>query len=242
MLIIHQRKSAGTALISALTRDLGCVDWAVLPERQRRINIFTAVGPALQANLDRFAASRAYLRSVHLHPSASNLAWAEASPHRMVVLLRNPQQSYEALFRHRERSNAQVQVNRAATKANALERLFEFNRNWRTLASCDHLLFVSYEDVVCAYPETLKAITDFWGFDLPAGWQQLGLPKVRYSGIAPAHGDATDLSPTREPDFSVGAADFRPPQWALRKLKEGLDRLWVSEPRDRVLSGSLSET
>lgn len=228
MILVHQRKSAGSSLMRGLAADLG------LEVATVRATIFNARGERLFRELRRFEPADAPVASFHLHPTRRTFEWVRGERVRAVVLLRDPRGSFDALYRHRHLDGTDAGPNVVATYAEPLAILEEFNHTWRCLADRDHLLFLSYDEVVGDYPSVLAKVARFYDRAPREGGE---LPKVRYSGARDRSGETpTDLSPTtgprfeHEPDWSRKAATFlwlrehlpSPVVGALRSVRRAL--------------------
>jgi hypothetical protein len=92
----------------------------------------------------------------------------------------------------------------------------EYHHNWRTLAGSPNLLFISFEQVVNRYTETIRRISDFYELQIVNPIQEL--PKARYTGVGGKN--STDLTKTRCPDFKFNP--YSPRKRMRRVIEERL--------------------
>lgn len=221
MIIIHQRKSAGSALLSSLSRDLN----VPIGNDKSSISPINAYGRELYNEIESYEGVKEPITSFHLHPTEKILNWMESWGGKAIILLRDPESSNDALSRHREVGNNFVSINRAyegdylSKRLNSLECLREFNHNWRTLSEKNNLLFIKYDEVVADYSSVLKKVCIFYDiFDKDIITKPL--EKVRYSGFLYKKPQFTDLSKTRAPFFNCYVDDFNLMYFLIRKRKE----------------------
>ena len=220
MIIIHQRKSAGSALLSSLSRDLN-----VPIGNDKSINPINAYGRKLYNEIESYEGVKKPIASFHWHPTEKILNWMESWGGKAIILLRDPESSNDAIYRHRELGNNFVSINRAyegdylSKRLNSLECLREFNHNWRTLSGKNNLLFIKYDEVVADYSSVLKKVCIFYDiFDKDIITKPL--EKVRYSGFLYKKPQFTDLSKTKAPFFNCYVDDFNLMYFLIRKRKE----------------------
>ncbi len=91
MLLIHQRKSAGTSLMHTLASHFNLA--IVVPA-------FDLSSKRYYENLERIAYSKDTICSVHLHPTKRSYEWVRSLTCPLVILLREPESAYQALTRH----------------------------------------------------------------------------------------------------------------------------------------------
>ena len=216
MVIFHQLKSAGTSLVYSLSRDLGVGTWIDSTNPKTRKSIKNCRGRELFRELKKFESPHSIVASFHLHPTREVLDFIKTSRLRALVLLRNPIASRQAMDRHREIDNSFKGANQAYKGNDALLVLEEFNRNYRTLVDADHLLFVSFEDVVYDYRAVFHRVARF--YDLNRVSVAGDLEKKRFSGegIKDSLG-RTDLSKTSSPTFRFNP-NFEYDQYLRRKI------------------------
>lgn len=229
MIVIHQMKAAGSSLVAGLCRDFGLVERPGDAFRPT-INSLNAKKDQLREELLKLQGGDKPVASFHLHPTKEILEIFESDQIKAIVLLRNPLDSYNALSRHTtpdnrfKRSHAALRDHRES----ALERLVEFNRNWRTLKDNDGLLFLRFEDVISDYQQIIERVSAFYGIEpLESGQSGKALPKVRFTG----HGGTgpTELTKADEPTFRY--QDFRTKKFFYRRLGETFPRLYRLKQR-----------
>ena len=202
MLIIHQRKSAGTSLIFTLSKILG-----VGIDSERKISIFNSRGKRLHNYLKSFVDVESPIKSVHLHPTESNFKWIDESRIKCVVLLRTPSAAWEALARHREIDNSSKRVNNAFNYEKSKEIMNEFYANWDLLSNRDHICMIKFEDLIENPKEAMAKILNFYEVERP--FEDLNFAKKRYSGKKRNQDEIKFIRKSDEPTFNFDP-DYRP--------------------------------
>lgn len=183
MLIIHQRKSAGTSLLFTLASLLE-VEIAPSPnhktynDKQKRFSYFESL-------LD----AKAPILSYHLHPTKDNYNWVINNRIKCIILLRNPEKSFEAMSRHISLDGKTVGVNKGSSK----DAIYEFYNNWLSLKDLDHVCMVYFENLIQNDSLVIKEICDF--YDLELQHKNVSLQKKRYTGIGLKENVALSQSP-----------------------------------------------
>lgn len=175
MLIIHQRKSAGTSLVHTLSKVL-----ATDIEDSVKVTVMNTRGKALFDFLSCYLSPKSRIKSVHLHPTRANMNWVKDNQVKCVILLRNPADSFRALKRHREVDNVFLESNSAIYYKDSAAILEEFYFNWLCLKDEPNVLIVFFEDLVLDPSFEIKRILSFYDYD--PNLYEINFEKKRYSG------------------------------------------------------------
>jgi hypothetical protein len=171
MLIIHQRKSAGTSLLYTL-KSLLEVKIATPPSyktynnRQKRFNYF-----------EQLLDPKEPIISYHLHPTKDNYNWVVNNRIRCLILLRNPEKSFQAMQRHVSLDGSKGHTNKGSSEA----AICEFYNNWLSLKDLDHIYIVHFEELIQNDNLVINEILDFYNLDLEC--KNVSLQKKRYTGV-----------------------------------------------------------
>tara|TARA_B100000963_G_C22639697_1_gene679748 strand:- start:4753 stop:5442 length:690 start_codon:yes stop_codon:yes gene_type:complete len=175
MLIIHQRKSAGTSLIHTLAREMD------LEVAEQKISQLNAKDNKLHKFLEKFEKIDSQIMSTHMHPTKKNMEWVISKNIKCVILLRNPKDSYEALYRHREENNEFLDVNVLAKKREPHKILEEFYHNWGSLRHNKNILIIFYEELIFSANDVFDRIFAHYSYSRKTHYK-IELEKKRYSG------------------------------------------------------------
>ena len=171
MLIIHQRKSAGTSLLYTLSSLLEVEidpgpDYDTYKNKQKRFSYFESLVDA-----------KTPIVAFHLHPTKDNYNWVVNNRIKCLILLRNPENSYEAMFRHASLDGKILGTNSNNSKA----ALYEFYNNWLSLKDLDHVCMVFFEKLVQNNQLVVNEIIEFYDLDLKG--KSVSLQKKRFTGV-----------------------------------------------------------
>ena len=175
MLIIHQRKSAGTSLIHTLARELH------LEVAEQKISQLNAKDKKLHSFLEKFEKIESQIMSTHMHPTKKNMEWVINNNIKCVILLRNPKHSYEALFRHRDVNNVFWDKNVLAKKREPQKILEEFYHNWGSLRHNENILVIFYEELILSANDVFNKIFEHYSYTRKSN-HKIELQKKRYTG------------------------------------------------------------
>jgi hypothetical protein len=176
MLLIQQRKSAGTSLVYTLSDILNKII-----DNDVSISTINSRGAKLQDYLSKFQSVKSPIKSTHLHPTYDNFNWILRDRIKCVILLRNPEDSYQALKRHRELNNTFIEPNYALYNKNSKNILEEFYRNWSSLCLVEHILIVYFEELVKTPNSVINRILSF--YEIEPTNSRIILQKKRFSGM-----------------------------------------------------------
>lgn len=176
MLIIHQRKSAGTALIKSIEVEFGLQHYKPTPYRDK--NIFNTKGEKLIKELAALSRQKKYVLSVHLPPTKENIELVNKYFEKYIVLTRDPINSYEAYWRHTSVDNS-IKKNhgQAKKKQEALGYLVIFRENWGKRNPMG--LKLDYENLMHDPNKTFDKIAEY--FELCRSNVLSELIKARYN-------------------------------------------------------------
>lgn len=160
--IIHQRKSAGTSLIYTLQK--------ILNHTIIKSNLNLLNRPPNNA-----------IMSSHLSPSPVNVNLVKRylQNNKLILLIRNPQQSYHAYYRHRTINNEEKKMIRQFSP----QVFVYFHDRWlEELSDQPNVLVCRFEDLVSDNHLEITRILNF--FDLPYSLDiEFVLEKKRYTGV-----------------------------------------------------------
>lgn len=176
MLIIHQRKSAGTSLVHTLANVLGNK-----VEESVKVTVMNTKGKPLFRFLSDYISRESPIKSIHLHPTKENMDWIRDNDIKCVILLRNPADSYQALKRHRDVDNVFRDANSTIYYKKSEAILEEFHYNWLCLRDKPNILIVFFEDLVTNPNNEIQRILDFYEYEI--NLHEIQLEKKRYSGV-----------------------------------------------------------
>jgi len=194
MILIHQRKSAGTSLMYTLSKVLG-----VEIDTNRSLAYRNTRGERLfNYLLDRID-STAPIVSIHLHPTEMNYNWIVDNKIKCVILLRNPHSSYEALYRHLEEDNSRVGPNGKIYFKDVKNWFIEFYNNWSNLKTLNHVHVIYYEQLISNPSEVIEGILSFYGASEFKG--KIELDQKRYTTGNKTIRTVQDLPEIKPPTF-----------------------------------------
>ena len=141
MLLIHQRKSAGTSLVHTLAKHYNLA--VVVPA-------YDLSSKRYYENLEKIAYSKDTICSVHLHPTKESYEWVRSLACPVVILLREPSDAYQALTRHMGVDNGgwKGAYNGAYFFKDAKLVCQNFSKNYLTLHGIKHVYIATYERLV----------------------------------------------------------------------------------------------
>lgn len=121
----------------------------------------------------------------HILPTTRHLNIIRNFNKPLMILLRRPNESYDAYIRF---NNKEV-LKRYGKKLVNLKKikkdieLFYWRYKALEVEKLNHLLFITYRDLMFDFTETLKKIFEHYGWKLPENYDKIELQKIKYTGV-----------------------------------------------------------
>jgi hypothetical protein len=189
MLLIAQPKSASTSLVSTIGKIGG-----------KRVNLGISKKPhnkdcegfseiqkyhcnMVQRNeqfLRNTTTNRSIVYKEHLLPIREHMEVLEKLKQRIVILIRNPEDSFDSYRRFFEENNPKKEVN----NDRLLNDLWNFHNYWMHWASNKpYAICVEYRDLVLNFQYEIQRILKYFGLKVPKNIKKIKLAKIKYTGV-----------------------------------------------------------
>jgi hypothetical protein len=119
----------------------------------------------------------------HILPIEKHLDIIRNFGHPLMILLREPEETYDAYVRHDNTVHIKVYGKKRINLKAIKQDIYLFYNRYKALEleKHSHLLFITYRDVVLKWHKTMKRIFDHYGWEMPKN--KVPLKKVKYTGI-----------------------------------------------------------
>jgi hypothetical protein len=185
MILICQPKSGSTSLIDTL-KNCGYKTCEVYKIKGEKLDDFTEI-QKYHSNTD--LRNKSILTDMieseiiyreHLLPCLQHFETIEESKKPILVLLRNPEYSFDSYERY-------LNVYGKKAKPELLQDLKKFNSEWKEFAKRKkYVLLIDYKDIVKDFKNTFMKIIIHFGLKIPDKYDSIILSKRLYTGVGEA--------------------------------------------------------
>lgn len=191
MFWIAQPKSASSSLGYTLAKILKvkCINGLVtkpkrfcndFPEIQKWHNTML---PRYMPFLVKMHKDKKVLYKEHILPSERQMDMVRDFPYPLMILLRNPDETFDSYRRFNENEVFQKYKKKLVNLNQIKKDVYLFFERYKQLEAENHkhLLFIYYKDLVLNFKSTLKKIFAHYKWKLPTG--NIELMKIKYTGV-----------------------------------------------------------
>ena len=121
----------------------------------------------------------------HILPTARQIEMIRKFPAPIMILLRNPLESYDSYVRFNNNEVLKKYGKKLVNLKQIKKDIQLFYWRYKTLEAekHKHLLFITYNDLLLNFTETLQKIFTHYRWKLPENYKEIQLKKIKYTGV-----------------------------------------------------------